>query len=256
MPSSAARGRWIVAIGTIVLVGSSLLQWWQVGGGPGELSVRSDIGISDGRVFLMFLAAIACLLLVTLPFASKKPVSIDHPVTYLGLFGVAVLGYALRVADLAQQRLVPWPPMLGVGFWLAAVGLALLGRGVFEVFKERRRRAEDSEAKQEAKDEVTAKVTTGEPDWAEAEAEDPSTRPLYVPLWVMRLWHRLGRPARLPDRSAALDSEPRGRIDKLDVWIVVALVIAVLLMRVWRLDEPTQMYFDEVYHARSATEFL
>jgi hypothetical protein len=256
MRSSATRGRWIVSIGAIVLVGSSLLHWWQIGGGPGELSVWSDIGISDGRVFLMFLAAIACLLLVTLPFASERPVSIDHPVTYLGLFGVAVLGYALRVADLAKQRLVPWPPMLGVGFWLAAVGLALLGRGVFEVFKERRRRVEDSEAKQEAKDEVTAKVTTGEPDWAEAEAEDPSTRPLYVPDWVMRLWHRLGRPSRLPDRSAALDSEPRGRLDKLDVWIVVALVIAVLSMRVYRLDEPLQMHFDEVYHARSATEFL
>jgi hypothetical protein len=27
-------------------------------------------------------------------------------------------------------------------------------------------------------------------------------------------------------------------------------------MRVYRLDEPSQMYFDEVYHARSATEFL
>ena len=27
-------------------------------------------------------------------------------------------------------------------------------------------------------------------------------------------------------------------------------------MRVYRLDEPTQMHFDEVYHARTATEFL
>jgi hypothetical protein len=147
--------------------------------------------------------------------------------------------------------------MLGVGFWLAAVGLAVLGRGVFEVFKERRRRAEDSDAKQEAKDEVTAKVTTGEPG-AEAQAEDPSPPPppLYVPLWVMRIWHRLARPSRHPDRSAALDSEPRGRIDRLDIWVVVALVVVILSMRVWRLDEPLQMHFDEVYHARTATEFL
>ncbi len=38
--------------------------------------------------------------------------------------------------------------------------------------------------------------------------------------------------------------------------MVVALVVVTLSMRVYRLDEPMQMYFDEVYHARSATEFL
>jgi dolichyl-phosphate-mannose--protein O-mannosyl transferase len=81
-------------------------------------------------------------------------------------------------------------------------------------------------------------------------------QPLYVPSWVMRLWHRLARPSRHPDRSPSLDSEPRGRIDKLDLWMVVALVAVILSMRIYRLDEPLQMHFDEVYHARSATEFL
>jgi LysM repeat protein/4-amino-4-deoxy-L-arabinose transferase-like glycosyltransferase len=81
-------------------------------------------------------------------------------------------------------------------------------------------------------------------------------RPVYVPGMVMRLWYRVARPSSHPDRSAALDSEPRGRLDKLDVWVVVALVVAILSMRVYRLDEPLQMHFDEVYHARTATEFL
>jgi len=85
---------------------------------------------------------------------------------------------------------------------------------------------------------------------------DEPDRPQYVPGRVMSLWRRLARPSAQPDRSASLDSEPRGRIDKLDIWVVVALVVAVLSMRVYRLDEPQQMYFDEVYHARSATEFL
>lgn len=137
------RGRWIVAIGAIILVGSSLLPWWQIGGGVGELSTQSSIGISDPRVpgvFVMFLAAIACLLLVTLPFASEKPIPIDHPVVYLGLLALAVFAYVWSVALLAQRLLVPWPPTRGWGFWLAAVGLILLARGVFEVFEERRRR--------------------------------------------------------------------------------------------------------------------
>ncbi|MGD0121759.1 MAG: phospholipid carrier-dependent glycosyltransferase [Candidatus Limnocylindrales bacterium] len=85
--------------------------------------------------------------------------------------------------------------------------------------------------------------------------EEPD-RPLYVPAWVMRLWHRLARPSTHPDRSASIDSEPRGRLDKLDIWVVVALVVVVLSMRVYRLGEPQQMHFDEVYHARTATEFL
>ncbi len=93
--------------------------------------------------------------------------------------------------------------------------------------------------------------------WAEGEEylEGPD-RPIYVPGRVMRVWHRLARPSRHPDRSASLESEPRGRIDKLDIWVVVALVAVILSMRVYRLDEPLQMHFDEVYHARSATEFL
>ena len=105
---------------------------------------------------------------------------------------------------------------------------------------------------------------TAVPDAAEVDEEwlddddyeyDPE-QPQYVPVWVMNLWHRLARPSTYPDRSPALDSEPRGRLNRLDVWVVVAMVATLLTMRVYRLDEPLQMHFDEVYHARTATEFL
>ncbi len=67
---------------------------------------------------------------------------------------------------------------------------------------------------------------------------------------------RLELPAIRPDRSASLVGEPGGRLDRLDLWLVVVLVLAALLLRTWRLGEPYQMHFDEVYHARTATEFL
>jgi hypothetical protein len=67
-----------------------------------------------------------------------------------------------------------------------------------------------------------------------------------------RLWDR---PIR-PDRTAELDREPGGRFDRLDLWIVVVLVASLLTLRMWRLGEPYQMHFDEVYHPRTATEFL
>jgi len=63
------------------------------------------------------------------------------------------------------------------------------------------------------------------------------------------------RPIRA-DRSRALHDEPAGRLDKLDVWILVVLLASMLGVRMFRLSEPYEMHFDEVYHARTATEFL
>ncbi|HEV2006351.1 MAG TPA: phospholipid carrier-dependent glycosyltransferase, partial [Candidatus Limnocylindrales bacterium] len=58
------------------------------------------------------------------------------------------------------------------------------------------------------------------------------------------------------DRSGLLSGEPGGRLDRLDIWVLVLLVISLLTVRIWRLSEPYGMHFDEVYHARTATEFL
>ena len=59
-----------------------------------------------------------------------------------------------------------------------------------------------------------------------------------------------------PDRSRLLNRERGGRLDRLDLWILVVLVIAGMGFRMFRLAEPARMHFDEVYHARTATEFL
>lgn len=67
---------------------------------------------------------------------------------------------------------------------------------------------------------------------------------------------RVATPARRPDRHRRLAREPGGRFDRLDVWILLVLFVATLGMRTFRLAEPYQMHFDEVYHARTATEFL
>jgi hypothetical protein len=63
------------------------------------------------------------------------------------------------------------------------------------------------------------------------------------------------RPIRA-DRSRGLHDEPGGRFDRLDLWLLTVLVVSILGIRMFRLSEPYQMHFDEVYHARTATEFL
>jgi 4-amino-4-deoxy-L-arabinose transferase-like glycosyltransferase len=60
----------------------------------------------------------------------------------------------------------------------------------------------------------------------------------------------------LADRSRRLHGEGGGRFDRLDLWLFVVIVLAALILRTFRLSEPYRMHFDEVYHARTATEFL
>ena len=95
------------------------------------------------------------------------------------------------------------------------------------------------------------------------DAELPQPTPPWSPSSILAesalaLWlrERFGQRPVVPDRSAALAHERGGRFDKLDLWLLVILVVATLVLRTFRLGEPLNMHFDEVYHARTATEFL
>jgi len=100
-----------------------------------------------------------------------------------------------------------------------------------------------------------------------AAASRPSAGPVTVPDWISErdagslgpwawLRARLRDEPTRADRSRMLDHERGGRLDKLDLWVLTLLAVSLLTVRMWRLDEPYQMHFDEVYHPRTATEFL
>jgi predicted membrane-bound dolichyl-phosphate-mannose-protein mannosyltransferase len=82
---------------------------------------------------------------------------------------------------------------------------------------------------------------------------EPVARGPSVGSWLIARF--LTRPLRR-DRSAALAGEPGGRFDRLDLVAVVLVLVASLSLRGYRLAEPYDMYFDEVYHARTGMEFL
>ena len=95
----------------------------------------------------------------------------------------------------------------------------------------------------------------------------PAPSPVALPSWRPRrsfgdagfvgwLRDRIQDPPMRADRSRLLLGERGGRFDRLDVWILVVLLLTTLGLRTFRLAEPYQMHFDEVYHARTATEFL
>ena len=110
-------------------------------------------------------------------------------------------------------------------------------------------------------------ATAAAPHTAAAPLPPSAPRSRRVPAWYDRPgWGELGpigwlrfrvreTPIR-PDRSKKLAHEAGGRLDRLDIWILVVLVVASLGLRTFRLAEPARMHFDEVYHARTATEFL
>ncbi len=86
-------------------------------------------------------------------------------------------------------------------------------------------------------------------DWWETDRE--RGRPLLASL-RSRLQARNVR----ADRSGALQSERFGRLERLDLFLLVLVVLGALTLRTWRVDQPHRFHFDEVYHARTGTEFL
>ncbi len=141
--SSPSRGRWILAVGAIIMAGCCFLQWWQIGGsGQDQLPVVSANGFNQmtGSVYLMVLASVASIFLVILPFASERPMGIDHPLSYLVLLVAGLIGYVWAVASLAMKQLVPFPPQNGFGFWIAILGIIFYARGIFEMHEERNSR--------------------------------------------------------------------------------------------------------------------
>ena len=99
-------------------------------------------------------------------------------------------------------------------------------------------------------------------------AAGPPATPRLVPAWYDRpSWGELGsvgagcapgsaRRRSDPTAPRELNRERGGRLDRLDLWVVIVLVVAAMCLRTYRLAEPARMHFDEVYHARTATEFL
>jgi len=59
-----------------------------------------------------------------------------------------------------------------------------------------------------------------------------------------------------PNPADAYLREPHRRLDRLDALLLLGLVAFALVFRLWRLDVPRGHHFDEVYHARTATELL
>jgi Gpi18-like mannosyltransferase len=58
------------------------------------------------------------------------------------------------------------------------------------------------------------------------------------------------------DPVTEAERDPPRRLDRRDLVFFIVIVVVALVLRLWRLDLPRSMIFDEVYHARTAADFI
>ncbi|HET7676355.1 MAG TPA: hypothetical protein VFK38_00720 [Candidatus Limnocylindrales bacterium] len=128
------RGRWLAGIGAVVALAGCLLPWGRTLG----LGLPPETtGAFDGSGILVFLAAVAVLALVALPYAAgDQPIGIDRPISFALALALGAVGLVFRLVQLVQLEVVGLPDR-SPGLWLAGAGLLVMAWGVAELFGER-----------------------------------------------------------------------------------------------------------------------
>jgi hypothetical protein len=137
------RSRLLAAIGALVILTGCFLPWWTFGGTDGLPAYSGNAFESLGIV--VFAVAIATLALVTLPYASERPVPADRWTTYAVFAGAGALAFAYRLIELGTQSAFRFAEPAEVvtripGLWLAGIGLVILARATYDMLQEPRLR--------------------------------------------------------------------------------------------------------------------
>src|SRR5262245_22543878 len=117
------RGRRLAAFAAFIILVGCFLPWWtfSVEGGLPPMSGNAF----EGAGILVFFSALATIALVTLPYASDRPVGIDRGLSYVAIVAIGWIGLVLRAFDLYQLGALGLPTTRP-GPWLSAPGLAVL----------------------------------------------------------------------------------------------------------------------------------
>jgi hypothetical protein len=132
------RGRTLIVLGSVLTIGSIPLPWLTAGGTV--LEVAAWTGQGGGLpVLAMFIAAVAMLALVVVPFATRSGTFwLDRGTSYVVLLVLGLGGLAAKVLELlGTEGSTSLAPLDAPGLWLAIVGMALATWGVLEILAER-----------------------------------------------------------------------------------------------------------------------
>jgi len=132
---SLGSGHRLAAMAAVLIVVGSVLPWYQVGG-DGGLPVIVYRAF-DGIGFVSFLAGLATLALLALPYAAgERPMPLDRGVSFALLALAAIAGVILWIPT---SNVLADPaglvPTKAYGYWITVIGAALLGRAAFEIYR-------------------------------------------------------------------------------------------------------------------------
>ena len=138
------RTRLLAAIGGLLMLGGCFLPWWTRGGAVGQLTTLSGTAF-DGMGIVVFAAAIATLALVTLPYATERPVAIDRWNSYALIAAAGWLAFGYRIVELGSINAFSFAEPADIvtnipGLWLSGIGLVVLARATYEMLGEPRLR--------------------------------------------------------------------------------------------------------------------
>ena len=134
---SLGRGRFIAALGALVVLAGCLFPWGQTAG-VGLPPLRT--GAFDGFGIVVFVAAVALLALVVLPYAAgDQPMALDRPLFFGLVAALGVMGYLLKVWQILGLGLLGLPDR-APGLWLAGLGVVLTVWGAAALLTEPPRR--------------------------------------------------------------------------------------------------------------------
>jgi hypothetical protein len=131
------RGRTLIAIGSVLAICSIPLPWLRAGGTV--LEVTAWTGQGGGLpVLAIFVAAVAMLALVVVPFATRSGTFwLDRGISYLLLLALGLGGLVAKVLELlGTEGSTSLAPLDAPGLWLAIVGMGLATWGVLEILAE------------------------------------------------------------------------------------------------------------------------
>lgn len=130
-------GRRLAALASLVILVACFLPWW---GTSSDLGLPARSGNAfDGSGVVVFFVALAVIALLALPYAAGDvPVGLDRTVSFLAILVVGWIALVVRLLDLAATNVEAVFPQRAYGLWLAALGLIVLTRAVYDISRERR----------------------------------------------------------------------------------------------------------------------
>jgi hypothetical protein len=139
-----ARSRRLSGIGAAITTMGCFLPWWTRSGGSVGLPALSGTAFESTGI-VVFAAAIATLALLTLPYATDRPVAADRWTSYALITGVAWIAFAYRILDLVGKDAFSFVQPTDIvtaipGLWLVLIGLGAMTRAAYEMLGEPRLR--------------------------------------------------------------------------------------------------------------------